>query len=103
MFVPLPPQTEYVHMLNATMCATSRAICAIVENCQTEEGVVVPEALRPFMPPGFTEFIKFVKPAPIDEPLTKKQKKQASGSKKSAAAAKESETQGMEGLKLDDQ
>ena len=37
-------------MLNATMCATTRVICAILENFQTEEGVVVPEALRPFMP-----------------------------------------------------
>ena len=88
-------------MLNATMCATSRAICAIVENYQTEEGVVVPEALRPFMPPGLTEFIKFVKPAPIDEPLTKKQMKQAAGTKK-AAATKGGETEGVENLKIDD-
>lgn len=37
-------------MLNATMCATTRVICAILENFQTEEGVVIPEALRNFMP-----------------------------------------------------
>ena len=32
-------QTEYVHMLNATMCAVSRTICALLENYQTEEEV----------------------------------------------------------------
>lgn len=45
-------QVEFVHMLNATMCATTRTICAILENYQTEEGIVVPERLRDFMPPG---------------------------------------------------
>lgn len=49
-FLPIS-QVEYIHMLNATMCATTRAICVILENYQTEEGVVVPEALRPYMPP----------------------------------------------------
>lgn len=29
-------------MLNATMCATTRVICAILENNQTEEGINVP-------------------------------------------------------------
>ncbi|MBN3289121.1 SYSC protein, partial [Polypterus senegalus] len=43
-------KVEYVHMLNATMCATTRTICAILENYQTEEGVVIPEVLREFMP-----------------------------------------------------
>ena len=84
-----PSQTEYVHMLNATMCATTRAICAILENFQTEEGIVVPEALRVFMPPGLTEILKFVKPAPIDEPMTRKQKKQAGGTNSKAAQQKD--------------
>lgn len=39
-------------MLNATMCATTRVMCAILENYQTDEGIVVPEKLREFMPPG---------------------------------------------------
>ena len=39
-------------MLNATMCATTRVICAILENYQTEDGIKVPEALREFMPEG---------------------------------------------------
>ena len=45
-------QVQYVHMLNATMCATTRVICAILENNQTEDGVIVPEVLRRFMPEG---------------------------------------------------
>jgi seryl-tRNA synthetase len=32
---------DYVHMLNATMCATTRVICAILETHQTETGVKV--------------------------------------------------------------
>lgn len=39
-------------MLNATMCATTRTICAILENYQTEKGILVPEKLKEFMPPG---------------------------------------------------
>lgn len=62
-------------MLNATMCATSRVICAILENFQTEEAVIVPEALRQWMPAEYREEIKFVKPAPIDEERAKKEKK----------------------------
>ena len=91
-----------MHMLNATMCATTRTICVILENYQTEEDIVVPEVLRKYMPPGLNEIVKFVKPAPIDEPVTKKQKKQGAGSKQKqeegVAAAKEK----VEGLKLED-
>lgn len=32
---------EFVHMLNATLCAATRVICAILENNQTETGVMV--------------------------------------------------------------
>ncbi|GAA5858141.1 hypothetical protein JCM1840_001057 [Sporobolomyces johnsonii] len=39
----------YVHMLNGTLCATERALCCIVENYQTPEGLVIPEPLRPYM------------------------------------------------------
>ncbi|XP_059477217.1 serine--tRNA ligase, cytoplasmic isoform X2 [Neocloeon triangulifer] len=69
--------TEYVHMLNATMCATTRVICAILENYQTETGIKVPEALKPYMPAAYQEEIPFVKTAPIEEIDTKKGKKQA--------------------------
>ena len=62
-------------MLNATMCAITRTICALVENYQTDEGVRIPTALKNFMPPGLDEFVKFVKPAPIHDSALKKPKK----------------------------
>ncbi|KAK6635194.1 Serine--tRNA ligase, cytoplasmic [Polyplax serrata] len=74
--------TEYVHMLNATMCASTRVICAILESNQTADGITVPPVLKEFMPDPYKEFIPFVKPAPIDEEETKKQKKQKEGMKK---------------------
>lgn len=68
---------DFVHMLNATMCATTRVICAILETHQTETGVQVPECLQKYMPDGYKTEIPFVKPAPIDvEAATKKAKKQ---------------------------
>uniref|UniRef100_A0A8C2RCX7 serine--tRNA ligase n=1 Tax=Capra hircus TaxID=9925 RepID=A0A8C2RCX7_CAPHI len=92
-------KVEFVHMLNATMCATTRTICAILENYQTEKGILVPEKLKEFMPPGLQELIPFVKAAPIDQEPSKKQKKQHEGSKKKGAerdVALESQLQNME-------
>jgi seryl-tRNA synthetase len=37
-------------MLNATMCAVTRVICAVLEINQTETGITVPEILKPWMP-----------------------------------------------------
>lgn len=65
-------ETEYVHMLNATMCATTRTICAILENYQTEDCVLVPEVLQKYMPESYKEKLPFVKPAPIEEQEKKK-------------------------------
>lgn len=90
-------------MLNATMCATTRVMCAILELNQTETGIQIPEVLKPFMPLGkrslfifanelfccclyshdfsflcslaYAEEIPFTKPAPIDELELKKQLK----------------------------
>ncbi|KAJ7428770.1 Serine--tRNA ligase, cytoplasmic [Willisornis vidua] len=77
-------------MLNATMCATTRTICAILENHQTPEGILIPEKLRDFMPPDLRELIPFVKPPPIEQELSKKQKKQQEGGgKKKAGAGRE--------------
>ncbi|KAJ8673714.1 hypothetical protein QAD02_004976 [Eretmocerus hayati] len=67
---------DYVHMLNATMCAVTRVICAVLEINQTETGITVPKAIAQFMPSQYQEEIPFVKTAPIDEAETKKQKKQ---------------------------
>ncbi|CAL8068742.1 unnamed protein product [Calicophoron daubneyi] len=58
---------EFVHMLNATMCATTRVICAILENYQTDEGIIVPDPIRKLMPAGYETIIPYVRPAPIDE------------------------------------
>lgn len=44
-------------MLNSTLTATTRTICAIVENHQTETGINIPEALRPYL--GGVDFIPF--------------------------------------------
>ncbi|KAH6563282.1 hypothetical protein BASA50_002368 [Batrachochytrium salamandrivorans] len=49
---------QYVHALNCTLTATERTICCILENFQTETGVVVPEPLRNYM--GGKEFLPFV-------------------------------------------
>jgi seryl-tRNA synthetase len=39
-----------VHTLNSTAIATSRALVAIMEQCQNEDGsVTVPKVLRPYM------------------------------------------------------
>lgn len=67
---------NYVHMLNATMCAATRVICAILEVNQTETGIKIPKAISSFMPTEYQDEIPFVKPAPIDEAELKKQKKQ---------------------------
>ncbi|KAF7799672.1 hypothetical protein EIP86_010912 [Pleurotus ostreatoroseus] len=52
----------YVHMLNGTLCATERALCCLVENYQTPDGLVVPEVLRPFM--GGRDFLPWIKELP---------------------------------------
>ncbi|EIN14479.1 seryl-tRNA synthetase [Punctularia strigosozonata HHB-11173 SS5] len=52
----------YVHMLNGTLCATERALCCLVENYQTPEGLVIPEPLRPYM--QGREFLPWVKELP---------------------------------------
>ncbi|XP_049920004.1 serine--tRNA ligase, cytoplasmic [Epinephelus moara] len=97
-------KAEFVHMLNATMCATTRVMCAILENYQTEEGIVIPEKLRDFMPPGLTEIIKFVKPAPIDQEMSKKAKKQqdGGGKKKKQGGGDQNLPNAMETMSVND-
>lgn len=51
-------EKEYLHMLNGTAVAISRALIAIIENFQQADGSVkVPEVLRKYMPGG-TDVIK---------------------------------------------
>ena len=81
---------SYVHMLNSTLCATTRVICCILEsyqvgNFETGGGIVVPEVLRKYMPACYGDFIPFVKPPP-DEEL--KKPKEKSGAKKEGGGKK---------------
>ncbi|KAG6427259.1 hypothetical protein SASPL_111501 [Salvia splendens] len=55
---------EYVHMLNSTLTATERTMCAILENNQKEDGLEIPEVLRPFM--GGKSFLPFIVPPTKD-------------------------------------
>lgn len=50
-------EKRYVHMLNATLVATQRAMCCILENYQTRDGVRVPRVLVPYM--DGMEFLRF--------------------------------------------
>jgi seryl-tRNA synthetase len=42
-------KTQYVHTLNGSALALARIIAALLENNQTEEGIIIPKVLRPFM------------------------------------------------------
>lgn len=63
-------EKKYVHCLNSTLCATERALCCILENYQTPDGVIVPEVLRPYM--GGKEFLPFTKELPKNSTSTKR-------------------------------
>ncbi|KAL4929636.1 serine--tRNA ligase SES1 [Aspergillus undulatus] len=67
---------SYVHALNATLCATERTLCCILENYQTDDGFVVPEPLRKYIP-GAPEFLPYTKELPKDSTSTKSRSKQA--------------------------
>ncbi|KAK8616538.1 hypothetical protein V6N13_018086 [Hibiscus sabdariffa] len=62
---------QYVHLLNSTLTATERTMCCILENYQKEDGVEIPEVLRPFM--GGKSFMPF-KTKPAAEAKGKKSK-----------------------------
>ncbi|KAK6430883.1 Cytosolic seryl-tRNA synthetase [Oleoguttula sp. CCFEE 5521] len=58
-------QKTYCHALNSTLCATERALCCVLENYQTPDGLNVPEVLRKYIP-GQPEFLPYVKELPKD-------------------------------------
>lgn len=66
-------EKKYVHCLNSTLSATQRALCCIMENYQTEDGLKIPEVLQKYIP-GEPDFIPFVKELPKNSTSTKKKK-----------------------------
>ncbi|OQD70526.1 hypothetical protein PENDEC_c023G01573 [Penicillium decumbens] len=82
----------YVHALNATLCATERTLCCVLENFQREEGIEVPEPLRKYIP-GAPEFIPYTKELPKD---STSQKAKAKGKPAGADDA----TKKMQGLQV---
>jgi len=76
---------DFAHMLNATLCATERTMCCILENYQTPTGVRVPRVLQPFM--MGMEFMPFVKPKPSDMQHIRSEAGQAKKVAKQKAAA----------------
>lgn len=50
---------EHLHMLNCTLCANTRTLCALVETHQTKDGFFVPDVLRPYL--GGKDFVPFTK------------------------------------------
>jgi seryl-tRNA synthetase len=50
--------TVFPHMLNSTLCATSRVICCIVENFQTKIGILIPNVLRSYIGLSFISYKK---------------------------------------------
>ena len=61
----------YAHALNATLCATERALCCILENYQKEDGIEVPQVLRRYIP-GEPEFLPYVRELPKASTSAKK-------------------------------
>ena len=61
---------KYVHALNSTLCATERALCCLLENYQTEAGVLVPKVLQKWMPDEI-DFIPYTKELPKDSTSNK--------------------------------
>jgi seryl-tRNA synthetase len=80
---------KFVHMLNATLCATERTLCCLLENYQTDTGVRVPDVLKPFC--GGIDFFPFVRKMPKawaeQRAKEEKEAKAAAASAGKAAAA----------------
>ncbi|KAJ9197079.1 hypothetical protein DTO166G4_6805 [Paecilomyces variotii] len=87
---------SYVHALNSTLCATERALCCILENYQTEDGINVPEVLRKYIP-GAPEFLPYVKELPKD---TTSQKTKGKQEKKQASQAAADVSEKVQNLKI---
>ncbi|KAI0442400.1 seryl-tRNA synthetase [Xylaria telfairii] len=69
--LPDAAKKAYTHALNATLCATERTLCCVLENYQTADGIVVPEVLRKYIP-GQRDFLPFTKELTKEIPIRKK-------------------------------
>ncbi|KAK1926682.1 hypothetical protein DB88DRAFT_482669 [Papiliotrema laurentii] len=63
-------KTGFVHMLNGTLCATERALCCLVENYQTPDGIRIPKALQPYL--DGRDFLPYTAELPRGSTSTKK-------------------------------
>ena len=90
---------KYVHALNSTLCATERALCCVLENYQTEEGVSVPEVLRKWMPDE-EDFIPYTKELPKDSTSIKAKGKAAGLKPKMPPVAADQASKKLETLRL---
>ena len=86
-------EKAYVHMLNSTLCATTRTICCILENYQTPTGVKVPDALVPFM--GGIDFLPYVRA--LKENTNKKKTEKRGKQKKKTQQKQKQQQQGSGG------
>ncbi|KAI8945509.1 seryl-tRNA synthetase [Xylaria longipes] len=69
--LPDAAKKVYTHALNATLCATERTLCCVLENYQTPDGIIVPEVLRKYIP-GQRDFLPFTKELTKEIPIRKK-------------------------------
>jgi len=72
-------EKKYAHMLNSTLTATGRGICVILENYQTEAGIVVPEALQQYL--GGIKLIPYVNKGEMPKGKGTKKAKKGKGAK----------------------
>jgi seryl-tRNA synthetase len=86
-------EKKYVHMLNCTLCATTRTICCILENYQTPTGIRVPAVLQPYL--GGLEFIPFTQEKPIFD-LAQKKAAAAQSSSSSGKGKEKKQPKGQE-------
>lgn len=82
---------EYVHMLNATLCATTRTLCCILENYQTEDGVKVPKVLQPYVGTDFIPYNKDIIALDLKEKEKEKKEKESKDKDKDKGKKKEKE------------
>ena len=84
----------YVHMLNSTLCALTRTISCILENYQQEDGVVVPEVLRPFVGKEFLPYTRGPRDPAADEAVASSSSTAAGGGNNKKKKQQQQQQQG---------